>query len=67
MRGTIARLTDRGFGFISEDFERHEYFFHASGLVGGQEFEDLAQGDRVEFEIEPSDRGPRATAVRVVA
>jgi cold shock protein len=61
--GTVKRIvTDRGFGFIADE-EGKEYFFHFSGLTGGLAIESLREGDRVSFDTERSDRGPRATNV----
>jgi CspA family cold shock protein len=63
--GTIKRLvTDRGFGFIADD-EGKEHFFHFSGLGAGLSIESLREGDKVTFDTERSDRGPRATNVTV--
>ena len=63
MNGTIKRLTDRGFGFIaSDDNPDKDVFFHSSALQG-VEFNDLREGDAVTFEIEDSDKGPRAINV----
>jgi len=61
-QGTIKRLTDRGFGFISPDGGDKDLFFHAKELQGMQ-FNDLKEGDRVEFEIGESPKGPNATNV----
>ena len=62
--GTIKKLvTDRGFGFIAAE-DGVEYFFHRSGLDPSLNFENLNGGERVEFEIEPSQKGPRAFRVR---
>jgi CspA family cold shock protein len=62
--GTIKKVVaDRGFGFISADDEK-EYFFHRSGLDSSLEFDRLVGGERVEFEIEQSPKGPRAAHVR---
>jgi len=41
MTGTIKKVTDKGFGFIS-DTKGQEYFFHQSGLQGVR-FDDLAR------------------------
>jgi CspA family cold shock protein len=61
--GTVKRVvSDRGFGFIADD-EGKEHFFHFSGLTGGLTIEGLREGDRVTFDQERSDRGPRATNV----
>ena len=71
MHGTVARLSpDRGFGFI-EATDGREFFFHR-GALHGIEFEELASGVGVEFEVghEPGDEvgeGPRATRVRPAA
>ena len=65
MRGTIARLrTDSGYGFIKADGVGGDRFFHSSSLDGGLAFHHLYVGQRVEFEDEPSERGPRACNVR---
>ena len=62
--GTIKKLVrDRGFGFITAD-DGKEYFFHRAGLDRSLDFDALAGNERVTFEIEQSDRGPRARAVR---
>ncbi|MGH2428146.1 MAG: cold-shock protein [Candidatus Limnocylindria bacterium] len=64
--GTIKRVvSDRGFGFIADD-EGKEHFFHFSGLSAGLAIESLREGDKVTFDTERSDRGPRATNVTVV-
>lgn len=65
MTGTVKRLvTDRGFGFITAE-DGTEYFFHRSGVDSSVLFEDLAIGGRVSFDVERSDKGPRAQHVRL--
>lgn len=64
-KGKIARLTDRGFGFIAVEGEKKDLFFHSNELQG-VEFKDLNDGDEVEFEIGESPKGPNATNVRLV-
>ena len=65
MTGTVKKvIADRGFGFITGD-DGKDYFFHRDGLERTLEFERLAGGEKVTFDIEPSQRGPRA--VRVTA
>jgi len=61
--GTIARLTDRGFGFITREGEDKDLFFHASEL-NGVEYDALEVGDAVTFELQDGDRGPHATNVQ---
>lgn len=62
MTGTIKRLTDKGFGFIAQEGAEKDLFFHSSALVGVG-YDELQEGDTVTFEVEDSDKGPRATNV----
>ena len=65
--GTIKRvIADRGFGFIAADDEK-EYFFHRGALDASMEFERLVGGERVDFDVEASPKGPRASHVRPAA
>ena len=66
MKGTIARITDRGYGFIKPEEGDKDVFFHAHALVSGT-FDDLREGDAVTFEIEEGDKGPSAANVEVVS
>lgn len=63
MTGTIKRLTDRSFGFIAPDGQDKDLFFHSSGLVDVA-FNELHEGDKVSFDTEDSDKGPRAINVK---
>jgi CspA family cold shock protein len=61
--GKVKRLVqERGFGFITVDDGR-EIFFHRSG-VQGTTFEALREGQRVSFEVEKGQKGPRAVRVQ---
>ncbi|MBU0649092.1 cold shock domain-containing protein [Patescibacteria group bacterium] len=60
--GTIARLTDRGFGFISREGEEKDLFFHSNELVGVQ-YDELKEGDKVTFEVAEGPKGPNAVKV----
>jgi cold shock protein len=60
--GTIKKLTDRGFGFISRDGEDKDLFFHSKELKG-VEYNELKEGDQVEFEVSESPKGPNAINV----
>jgi CspA family cold shock protein len=65
--GTIKKVVaDRGFGFISAD-DAKEYFFHRGGLESSLDFDRLVGGEKVEFEITQSPKGPRAERVRAAA
>lgn len=59
MTGTIARLTDRGFGFITPEGGDKDVFFHARAL-DGVEYDDLREGDAVTFELEEGPKGAAA-------
>ena len=60
--GTIARLTDKGFGFISRDGQDKDLFFHSNELVNVK-FDELREGDKVSFEVGESPKGPNAIKV----
>ena len=61
--GTIKKVVaDRGFGFITAA-DAKEYFFHRNSLDSTLNFDQLVGGEAVEFEIEQSDKGPRAARV----
>ncbi|MFN0072712.1 MAG: cold-shock protein [Chloroflexota bacterium] len=66
MQGSVKKMVmDRGFGFIVSDAGT-EYFFHTSS-VQGTRFDDMREGQRVDFSTEndPRGRGERAVNVRV--
>ena len=65
--GTIKKVVaDRGFGFITAE-DGKDYFFHRDGLTESMDFDRLAGGERVTFDVESNPRGPRATNVRAAA
>ncbi|TMB93156.1 MAG: cold shock domain-containing protein [Chloroflexi bacterium] len=64
LTGSIKKIVpERGFGFIAAD-DGQEYFFHRTGLDSSLDFDQLGGGERVGFDVERSDRGPRAKQVR---
>lgn len=64
--GKIKKLLPRGFGFIAVPGREKELFFHAAGLAGVA-FNQLKEGDKVEFDgIEPTPKGEQAYGVRVL-
>ena len=64
--GQIKRLVrDRGFGFIRPEGASEDIFFHSSA-VSGVLFDQLNEGQSVEFEREPDPRDPkRSRAVNI--
>ena len=62
--GTVKKVvSERGFGFITADDDGKDYFFHRSVLAPSLDFDQLAGGEMVRFEIEQDPKGPRARAV----
>ena len=61
-KGTIRRLMDRGYGFIKTEQEE-DLFFHRNDLEG-VEFNNLSEGQEVEFE-KGQGRDGRPQAVKV--
>ena len=62
-QGKIKKLMDKGFGFI--DTGSGDLFFHLSAVEGCQ-FEDLHEGQDVEFVEGVGPKGKRAENVRIV-
>ncbi len=63
MTGSIKTMTEKGFGFITPEGGEKDVFFHMSSLLD-VDFNDLKVGDVVSFDIEDSEKGPRAANVR---
>ena len=53
---------EKGYGFIAQDGGGNDLFVHRSAVQGA---EGLNEGDRVEFDIGSSAKGPRAENVQV--
>jgi CspA family cold shock protein len=62
--GTIARLNN-GYGFITREGGEKDLFFHANGLVGAS-FDNLREGDKVQFEVGEGPKGPNAVNVSLI-
>lgn len=61
-QGTIARLMDKGYGFVTVEGQEKDLFFHANELQNVS-FDDLKEGDAVEFEVVDGQKGPQAEKV----
>ena len=64
-QGTIARLTDKGFGFIKVEGQEKDLFFHSNELQNVK-FDELREGDTLTFDIAQSPKGPNAVKVSKV-
>ncbi len=63
-QGKIKRLVaDRGFGFV--EGERGDVFFHHSDMEGCS-FDDLQEGQTLEYNIGRGAKGPRATNCKLL-
>ncbi len=62
--GTIKRLTDKGYGFIDTGTGK-DMFFHLSNL-DGVSYDELQEGQKVEFTEGQGPKGPRAENIRIV-
>tara|TARA_B100000745_G_scaffold300564_1_gene255337 strand:+ start:19109 stop:19282 length:174 start_codon:yes stop_codon:yes gene_type:complete len=53
---------DKGYGFISVEGNEKDLFFHSNELQNVA-FNDLREGDSVEFEVSEGQKGPQAEKV----
>ena len=61
--GTVKFFNEtKGFGFITDDATREEFFVHVTALNGAQ----IQQNDKVEFETQDGRKGVNAVNVRRV-
>jgi len=65
MFGTIKKiLRDKGYGFITPDDGNDDVFFGRGSMAPRVEFDDLREGDAVEFRVSQGEKGPRAAFVK---
>ncbi len=62
-QGTVKWFNDsKGFGFIQKD-SGEDIFVHHSGIIS-EGFKTLTEGAKVEFNVEQTEKGPRAVSVK---
>ena len=62
--GKVKWFNDaKGFGFISNDDGSGDVFAHFSAIASDG-FKSLAEGDVVTFDVEQSDKGPKAANIK---
>jgi CspA family cold shock protein len=59
--GTVKWFNnDKGYGFITQDDGGKDVFVHHSA-ISGEGYKSLAEGTKVEYEVEDSPKGPAGT------
>jgi CspA family cold shock protein len=62
MKGTIKRLNEKGFGFITPEGASQDIFFHANDCTD-RNFKEMQEGQTVSFDEGDSPKGKKATNV----
>ena len=63
--GTVKWFSnDKGYGFITSDDGSKDVFVHHSAIEG-EGYKSLAEGTKVEYEVEEGPKGPQARGVSV--
>jgi CspA family cold shock protein len=65
-QGTVKTVTDRGYGFISQDGEEKDIFLHENSLEGDLADRKLREGDKVSFEVEETPKGLNAVNIQLI-
>lgn len=59
--GTVTFLSEKGYGFITEEKSKENIFFHENNCT-----EQIKKGNKVSFEVEKSPKGLSAIDIKVV-
>jgi len=62
--GTVVRFGAKFFGFVSVDGTRQVVYVHLADVKGRLM---LREGDQIAFDVEQTEKGPRATNVELLS
>ena len=61
-KGTVKFFNEsKGFGFVTDDESKKEYFVHVSGLI-----DEVREGDAVEYDLTEGRKGMNAVNVKLI-
>jgi CspA family cold shock protein len=63
-QGKIAKIMDKGFGFIKVEGRDKDLFFHMNEIDA--DFDSLEEGQEVSFKVVDGPKGPSAVEVSLV-
>lgn len=65
MEGKVKKLIeDKGYGFIAVEDQEDDLFFHVSDCIN--DFDDIDEGDVVEFDLTEGRNGDKAINVQAI-
>ncbi len=64
-KGTVKTVTDKGFGFISQEGSEKDIFYHENSLEGELAARKLKVGDKVTFDVEETQKGLSAVNIKL--
>ena len=65
--GTVKWFSnDKGYGFIAQDEGGKDVFVHHTAIAG-EGYKTLAEGTKVEYEVEEGPKGPQARGVTITS
>ena len=64
VKGTVKFFNEnKGFGMITPDDQSNDVFVHFSAIISNTGFKTLSEGQRVQFRVQQSKKGPMAVDV----
>ena len=66
MTGTVKKIIrQKGYGFIVPDDGSDDIFFHRGSLAPRVQFDDINEGDTVQFQTRKGEKGPMAFDLKI--